>query len=292
MSWKDKILDEFKAHLTLTASELTKQAYMYDIAHFFAHEATEGLRRASMIKAPIANRFLSALKERGKSSATLNRYYVSLRKLGEFMRRVHFVNFDFMKDVVAPKVENKAPRVLTVAEVEKLMRSPNLGSDIGWRDRAILELLYSSGLRSGEVTGLKIKDVQETEVFLSRTKGGKTRTVPLTKTAYDFMSRLLTDNRPIEAFVFGNVYGRQLTRQTINEIVRFHAKNCGLKDVTTHTLRHTCATHLLNEGADITFIRDLLGHVDIKTTQRYVNVTSVQMKTMFQKFHPRENRIV
>ena len=183
-----------------------------------------------------------------------------------------------------PKIVNKAPRIPTRDEVEILLGQPDILTESGLRDKAMLELMYSSGLRASELCDLKIDHVQPGSVMISCGKRGKTRTIPVNDRASFWIAKYLEVRKRGPGPFFRTVLKKPLKRQLLHVIVRSYAKQAGLEKLTPHTIRHAFATHLLDAGADLRLIQEMLGHESIATTQRYTHLSSKKMNEMFKKF--------
>lgn len=199
------------------------------------------------------------------------------------------------EDLIAPQKGAYLPRFLNQTEIEALLSSPDLSEPDGLRTRAILELMYASGLRVSEVANLKIKDVDVDSGILTCTgKGSKTRRVPVGSSAVEWLKTWLAHRRRAEKIEIDNLFvtsaGKPLTRQAIYGDIVESARRCGLEGVSPHTLRHSFATHLVQNNADIRSVQQMLGHADISTTQVYTHITSTQMKRNYDRFHPRSKR--
>ncbi len=196
------------------------------------------------------------------------------------------------EDLVAPQKGFYLPRFLNRAEIETLLAAPDTSTENGLRDRAILELMYASGLRVSEVVNLKIHEVETDAGILTCTgKGSKTRRVPVGSSAVEWIKSYLAMRRKIENIeidkMFANSNGVPITRQSIYVSITEYAEKCGLEGVSPHTLRHSFATHLVQNNADIRSVQQMLGHADISTTQIYTHITSTQLKKNYDRFHPR-----
>ncbi|MDN6543350.1 MAG: tyrosine recombinase, partial [Lentilactobacillus parabuchneri] len=211
------------------------------------------------------------------------------------------VQFGVIKDdpmlkVDSPKKAQTLPDVLTVTQVNQLLSMPNINQKLGIRDRAILETLYATGLRVSELVNLKLGDLHlPMDLLQTIGKGDKERIIPISDVAVDWLNRYLTttrvallDGKPNTEFIFLNAHGRQLTRQAIWLMIKKYVNQAGIKrHVTPHTLRHSFATHLLENGADLRIVQELLGHSDISTTQIYTHVSHQHLTEVYNKYHPR-----
>lgn len=289
LSWMQESLSSFVAQLSLSKSKTTVEAYQYDVRQFMGFLCECKVKRLSGLKSVHVVNYLGKCKEEGKSDSSINRYYMSIRSYCRFLRKSKLVEFDLTEDVTPPRNMQKAPRVPTVDEVQRILEQPNVETESGLRDRAILELLYSSGLRASELCALEVHHVGPTSVLVSCGKRSKTRTVPITTEAHRWIGAYVAQapKRREREPLFQTVMGKALRRQLLCAIVMTYAKKAGVEDVTTHTMRHACATHLLDQGADLRLIQEVLGHSSIASTQRYTHLSSTKMQEMFQQFHPR-----
>lgn len=282
------ILDDFVDELTLSKSKSTMQAYHHDVESFLNWLQQRNIKTTKGLKQQHIVGYLGHCKAAEKSDATINRYYMALRSFCSYMRKTKALDEDITLDVSAPRVAQKAPRVPSVEDIRALLEQPDLETYSGVRDRAILELLYSSGLRASELCDLEIQHVSSCGIIVSCGKRGKTRAVPATTEALKWVERYVQEQRGDEAgWLFLTVLGKKLRRELLHSIVVNYSKKAGLLDVTPHTLRHACATHLLEHGADLRLIQEVLGHSSIASTQRYTQLSSVKMRDMFNEFHPR-----
>jgi len=241
--------------------------------------------------------FLKFLSEQGQSARTIARHLASIRSFHQFLLREKIVSQDPTVHIETPQFERTLPKVLSVEEVEALLSAPQTNTPFGLRDKAMLELLYATGMRVSELVQLNLADVHLTMGFVRcYGKGRKERIVPIGRMAIEALVRYLEHGRPqlvnprkraTEA-LFLNHYGQRLTRQGFWKILKRLAKEAGIeKELTPHTLRHSFATHLLENGADLRAVQELLGHADISTTQMYTHVTQTRLKDVYKQYHPR-----
>jgi integrase/recombinase XerD len=234
-------------------------------------------------------------EHRPASPATIHRKSACLRSFYRHLRREGLRDSDPTASLSAPRRSRKLPQVLTRGEVEKLLSQPRGSDPQALRDRALLELMYASGLRASEAIGLDVSDIDLDERLLrARGKGSKERIVPVGQAALKAVRAYLERGRPglvknrNESHLFVNFRGGQLTRQGLYKIVRRHASTAGLADrMSPHTLRHTFATHLLAGGCDLRSVQEMLGHADVSTTQLYTHLSSDRLKDVYFKAHPR-----
>lgn len=196
------------------------------------------------------------------------------------------------EDLDSPQKGFYLPKFLNQAEIETLLAVPDVSTEVGLRDRAILELMYACGLRVSEAVSLKTQDVDVDSGILNCTgKGSKTRRVPVGSSAIEWLKSYIVLRRKKENIEVQNMFvspqGRPINRHVIHLFIKEYAKKCGLEDVSAHTLRHSFATHLVQNRADIRSVQQMLGHADISTTQIYTHITDAHLKKSYEKFHPR-----
>ena len=232
---------------------------------------------------------MSFLKEKGYATTSIYRTLMALRVFFRFLKREGYVEKDPTALLESPKIWQLIPEVLTAEEVERLLKAPGEGEEEA-RDRAVLETLYATGIRVSELCNLDIHDVGENTVRVLG-KGGKERIVPIGEEAIAAIDTYLGnyrhekgDHRPL----FVTKKGRRMNRVTVWKKVKFYARSVGIeKEISPHTLRHSFATHLLDNGADLRVIQEMLGHADIGTTDRYTHLSKKRLFDAFDTFHPR-----
>jgi integrase/recombinase XerD len=233
----------------------------------------------------------------GRSSLSVNskrRLISVLRGFYKFLMIDGHIKENPAELLDVPQKGSYLPRFLNQAEIEALFLVPDTSTEIGLRDRAILELMYSSGLRVSEAVTIAIKDIDlEAGILTTTGKGSKTRRVPVGSSAVEWLRSYLSKRQKKENIEVSNLFvtpaGRPVTRQTIFLFIKEYAEKCGLEDVSPHTLRHSFATHLIQNRADIRSVQQMLGHVDISTTQIYTHITDIHLRRSYEKFHPRAN---
>jgi integrase/recombinase XerD len=293
---------DFLAHLEFERglSRNTLAAYRTDLLQFGRFLAERG-RDAIDAEAGDLSDFLADLAKgdgNGRapcSTATVHRKAACLRSFYRHLRREEAIEDDPAARLETPSRGKKLPEVLSYAEVQRLLAQPRGDDQVTLRDRALLEVMYASGLRASEAIGLELGDVDTDErVLRTRGKGSKERVVPIGQAALRALAVYLERGRPelvknnVEAHLFVNFRGGQLTRQGLYKIVRRHALTAGLADrMSPHTLRHTFATHLLAGGCDLRSVQEMLGHADVSTTQLYTHLSSERLKDVYFKAHPR-----
>ena len=279
-------------------SEHTVRNYGVDLAQFLSHlvetHQDDGFPEA--VTHLLIRSFMSDLGEKGVSRQTVARKIAALRSFFKYLQRRGRITGNPARVVHTPKLEKKIPTFLTVAMMEKLLAAPEGGTFTGSRDKAILELIYSAGLRSFELVGLDHSDIDlERRVLRLRGKGMKERINPVGRYAIaaleDYLRHKEThpDRARFDAdAVFLNFRGQRLTTRSVRRMLSHYANIAGLPgDVSPHTLRHSFATHLLQRGADLRVVQELLGHENISTTQIYTHITANEMQRIYAESHPR-----
>lgn len=267
----------------------TLEAYRRDIGYFLTFLQKEGSSLDKM-KGEEIYLFFSFSKEKNYASSTLCRMMVALKVFFVFLKREGYVGTSFEMYFDSPKVWQLIPEVLTVAEVASLLEQPKAEDFSEARDKAILEVLYASGLRVSEVCGLNLQDVDDSFVRVMG-KGSKERVVPIAKSAVDAIDRYLSFREALKGenkALFVTSRGNRIDRIQVWNKVKAYAKKAGIhKNISPHTLRHSFATHLLENGADLRIIQEMLGHANIATTDRYTHISQKHLVETFTKFHPR-----
>lgn len=290
-------LDEFITFLTIERglSPNTTSSYRSDLEKFIAFLAHRRRSGFEEVRREEVMDFLMAEKERGLTSRSLARGLVSIRMFFRYLSREGYLRSDVTEVVESPRHWKSLPQVLSLAEVESLLRQPDTSELLGRRDRAVLELLYASGLRASELTGLQIDDINLQSGFVrARGKGGRERIVPLGRSAAHALSDYLEWSRPLllkgfaSPALFLSRRGKPFTRQWLWRLVGKYLRQAGInKQAGPHILRHSFATHLLRGGADLRVVQELLGHSQISTTQIYTHVDRERLKEVHRRFHPR-----
>jgi integrase/recombinase XerC len=299
--------------LNRNASAHTVRAYDSDLSQLVAHVARDrGIKRADVTPAHLdrdaIRSFLAALYKSGHTRASAARKLAAIRTFLKYLRREELIDDDPGALVATPKREVRMPAHLSEKEMDTLLTAPDAGSPLGRRDRAILELFYASGLRLSELVGIDADDVD----LASRRvrvlgKGGKERIVPFNqstaravreylKDRHDLMNAAAGDRRRARSRrgdpLFVNYRGGRLTVRSVDRLVRrYVAATSARTGISPHALRHSFATHLLQRGADLRAIQELLGHARLSTTQRYTHVNAAQLLASYMKSHPRAGRV-
>lgn len=239
--------------------------------------------------------YLNNLQTKGRAVSTISRNLAAIKSFYQYLVRERYLEKDPAANLESPKLEKKLPKILTIAEVEELLKQPNAFLPAGLRDKAMLELLYATGIRVSELISLNISDVNLDMGYIKCFgKGAKERIVPLGSIAAKCVQEYINKGRTKlvrtyeESALFVNHHGNRLTRQGFWKIIKKYAQEANiLREITPHTLRHSFATHLLENGADLRSVQEMLGHADISTTQIYTHVTKNRLKEVYDKAHPR-----
>jgi len=290
-------LEQFRDYLALEAgnSANTVGNYVRDIERLIAHAAAKGARTPDAVTAAQLREFVYDLKDLGLAPATIRRQISAIRTYYRFLVGEGHATRDPSERLESPKQWRTLPTVLTVAEVGRLLAAPNTDEPLAIRDRALLEFTYATGARVSEVVGLRPQDLLY-EDGLARIfgKGAKERIVPVGRRALGAVALYAREIRPRfdkgkgRGTLFLNARGTPLSRVGAWTIIRRAAKQAGLtKRVTPHTLRHSFATHLLEGGADLRAVQEMLGHADLATTQLYTHVDREYLRTVHRQYHPR-----
>jgi integrase/recombinase XerD len=295
---KDQLKDF--THYLLVEKGLAKNtlvSYQRDLKHYIQFlENVEELKSLNEVKRINIVQFLGYLKDQNKSSKTIARHVASIRSFHQFLLRDKVTDQDPSVHLDSPQMERTLPKVLSLEEVEALLEAPDDSIPLGLRDKAMLEILYATGIRVSELISLQIDDVHLTMGFVRCIgKGNKERIIPIGKAAINVLENYLENGRPKlrskkhhDDSLFLNHHGKGLSRQGFWKILKGLSLKARIeKKLTPHTLRHSFATHLLENGADLRAVQEMLGHADISTTQIYTHVTKTRLKDVYSQFHPR-----
>jgi len=242
--------------------------------------------------------FIAHLKSNKITNKTIARNIVSLRNFYKFLKKENYIKSNIMENFDVPKVEQYLPEYLTEDEINILLNSIDTQTPMGFRDRTMLELLYATGLRVTELVDMKVNSINmDTRFIVSFGKGGKERIVPFGQKSWEYLNEYIQNVRPLllkgknHWFVFVNRFGNNISRVGFFKNIKKIAKKAGIrKDISPHTLRHTFATHLIDNDADLRIVQELLGHSNIATTQIYTQVSRKKLKNSYMKYHPRAKK--
>ena len=271
----------------------TVESYKRDITQYIAYLDENGLGADTATKTTVLS-YLLYLQKNGKATSTISRTLASLRSFYVYMQKCGYVSVNPTSNLEAPHVEKKMPQILTGTEVEWLLNQPSVVDNKGMRDKAMLELLYATGIRVSELINLNVSDVNMTMSFIRCRGGKKERIIPMGTAAHRALLKYLSDARPYmvrsenEAALFVNMGGQRLSRQGFWKLIKHYRTEAGIQsEITPHTLRHSFAAHLLENGADLHSIQEMMGHADISSTQLYSRVVNSRIKDVYAKAHPR-----
>ncbi|MEZ5346849.1 MAG: site-specific tyrosine recombinase XerD [Pyrinomonadaceae bacterium] len=267
------------------------KSYRQDLEKLKDFAAEQDIEFVEMTR-PDLRLFVATLSKSGLSPSTVNRIISAVRGFFKFLMLDGHIKTHPAENLDTPAKGFYLPRFMTEEEVESLLAQPDVTQETGLRDRAILELMYASGLRVSEAANLRIDDVDiDSGILTCKGKGNKERKVPLGKSAIEWVRSHLAKRKKIEHIELRNLFvttgGQPINRQTIFKFVKEYAAKAGLEDISPHTLRHSFATHLLQRGADSRSVQAMLGHADISTTQIYTHITDQHLRKTYEKFHPR-----
>ncbi|MDO4458720.1 MAG: tyrosine recombinase [Clostridia bacterium] len=283
-----------------SSSVNTRDSYVRDVRLFLEYASSNGYESAEEIEENLIENYVTHLKELGRSNTTISRNVSSIRCFYKYLIFDGITDFNPAKNLKLDKSQKKLPQILTAEEIDRLLAQPVLSEPKGCRDKAMLELLYASGIRVSELINLDIDDVNlQTSTICCKSHKG-IRTIPIYTGAVvaisDYiyrMRRLLVDS-PENKALFVNLNGSRLTRQGFWKIIKGYAVSAGITtELTPHTLRHSFAMHLLENGADVKDLQTIMGHADISSTQIYVQMLDSHIKAVYDETHPKsENKRV
>ncbi len=274
-------------------SDNTLQSYKRDIMQYQNYVNLNNINYLKVDEKKIKE-YLQYLQEIGKKSSTVSRSLASIRSFYQFLVRTKIISQDPTESIQSPKIEKRIPSILTSKEIELLLDQPKDVDLKGTRDKAMLEFAYATGMRVTEIISLNIEDVNLEEGYVLCKFGSKQRNIPLGSLSLKALKEYIEESRPylirdesVNA-LFVNINGKRLTRQGFWKIVKYYKEQAHItKEITPHVLRHSFATHLLQNGADLKAIQTMLGHSDISSTQVYMQFQDEGIKNVYRKAHPR-----
>ena len=275
------------------ASPNTLSSYLRDVRQYLDWLGEKGISPTQAVHADV-EAYTRSMTARGKSAATVTRSQASLKSFYSWMMEIGQISENPARGLSQTKVERKLPHILTSREVELFLEQPDPTDAKGCRDKAMLELLYATGIRVSELIGLNLDNINLSAGFIRCANRGKERIILLYQAAVRALQNYLDRVRPQmvehpdEKALFVNMSGERMSRQGFWKIIKHYQEKAGIqKDITPHTLRHSFAAHLLENGADLHSIQEMLGHADISSTQIYTQVVSQKLKDVYNKAHPR-----
>ena len=272
----------------------TVESYKRDVIQYITYLNNTGVEDLAATTKTTVLSYLLTLQKEGRASSTVSRTLASLRSFYVFMIQNGMVKTDPTSNLEAPHVEKKPPQILTSAEVELLLEQPSTSENKGIRDKAMLELLYATGIRVSELINLNMTDVNLQMSFICCRTDKKERIIPMGNKAKEALAAYIETSRPCmiknedEKALFVNCSGARISRQGFWKIIKYYQHKADIsKDITPHTLRHSFAAHLLENGADLRSIQEMMGHADISSTQVYSKLINSKIKDVYAKAHPR-----
>ena len=296
VSMMEKELDEFISYLkdVKKTSHNTELSYKRDIAKLEKYLQQMGLDEIRQVSATTLQNYILGMERSGSAAATVSRNIASIKAFFHFLFRKGYVTEDIAEDLKAPKIEKKLPEILTTDEVNRLLDQPRGSAPKDMRDRAMLELLYATGIRVSELINLNVSDVNLQVGYIICRDAKKERVVPFGAPAKRALSDYMKNARDLmledqsSDVLFTNCSGQPMSRQGFWKLVKYYARKAGITaDITPHTLRHSFAAHLVENGADLRSVQEMLGHSDISTTQIYANMSQNKLREVYVKNFPR-----
>ncbi len=281
-------------HNVKKMSENTELSYRRDLKKVSDYLKDQGITDIKKVNATSLTGYVLYLEKNKFSAATISRNIASLKAFYHYLMKEGIVDKDAAEELHSPKIEKKIPEILSMDEVVRLLEQPGGDSAKEIRDKAMLELLYATGIRVTELITLKVEDVNLNMGYISCKDASKERVIPFGNEAKKALSRYLSGTReamladPNSEYLFANCSGQSMSRQGFWKLIKFYAKKAGITaDITPHTLRHSFAAHLVENGADLRSVQEMLGHSDISTTQIYAHMNHSHIKEVYAKAHPR-----
>lgn len=291
------LLEEFLNYMTVEKglAKNTIISYRTDLVHFIGHFEKIGVKDIDRIKRQDITDYMLSLKEKGLSANSISRTLVAIKMFYRFLVQEHFIKDDIAGIIESPRLIRPLPNVMGMAEIDKLLDAADLRDWMGIRDRAALELMYATGMRVSELVELTTDRLDLDVGFVKcRGKGDKERIVPVGKKAKEAVVRYMEKVRPKllnkrqDSHLFLSRLGKKVSRVSFWKMIKKCQKKARIKrEITPHTLRHSFATHLLERGADLRVVQEMLGHSDISTTQIYTHINKERLKSIHKQFHPR-----
>ena len=296
----EQVINSFISYLhnVKKTSENTAMSYRRDLNKVNNYMQGQGIDKVTEITVTNLNSYILYLEKNNFSAATISRNIASIKAFYYYMLREGMISNDVSDVLKAPRIEKKVPDILSTSEIIRLLEQPAGNSPKELRDKAMLELLYATGIRVTELITLKVKDLNLQMGYIicydANKASGKERVIPFGNAARTAIMKYLSSGRdqmletPDNEYLFVNCSGQPMSRQGFWKLIKFYAKKAGINtDITPHTLRHSFAAHLVENGADLHIVQEMLGHSDISTTQVYANMHHNRMRDVYAKAHPR-----
>lgn len=281
-------------HREKHTSENTELSYERDLKKLCQFLAEQDIETVEQVNATVLNAYILYLEKIGRKASTISRNIASMKAFFHYLSREDMIEQDPSENLKAPKIEKKLPEILTIEETERLLEQPSGTSPKELRDRAMLELLYATGIRVSELIHLKMSEINLSLEFVTCKDAHKERVVPFGNTARDAICAYLENGRPFLVaddtceLLFTNCSGKEMSRQGFWKLIKHYGAMAGIEaDITPHTLRHSFAAHLVENGADLHSVQEMLGHSDIATTQVYNAINQSRVREVYRKAHPR-----
>lgn len=281
-------------HQVKQTSANTEVSYARDLKKMNQYLSAQGIFTASEVTATSLNSYILFLEKEGRKPATISRSIASMKAFYHYMEKEHRLAADPSERLKAPKIEKKMPVILSTEEVNRLLGQPNGASPKELRDKAMLELLYATGIRVSELISLKLWDVNLKMEYLTCSDGHKERMIPFGGIAKQALLRYFEQGRPRLVddgsvdWLFTNCLGQAMSRQGFWKLIKSYGRKAGIEaEITPHMLRHSFAAHMVNNGADLKALQEMLGHSDVSTTQVYAQISQKRMREVYMKAHPR-----
>ena len=282
-------------HNTRGTSKNTEVSYERDLKKLEQYLTEEGIETGEQVTSTVLNSYVLYMERRNFAASSISRSIASIRAFFFFLCQKDGWKENPAEKLKAPKIEKKLPDILTVEEVDLLLRQPKGNTAKGIRDKAMLELLYATGIRVSELIGLKVNDINLKLGYLNCSSGGRERVIPFGTTAKQAVENYMAKSRAQllgegkSDFLFLNCSGKSMSRQGFWKVLKGYAASAGIhQDITPHTLRHSFAAHLVQNGADLKSVQEMMGHSDISTTQIYMNMNIHKIRDVYMKAHPRK----
>lgn len=292
----ERVIEEFIVyiHNTKKSSNNTEVSYRRDLRKAIQYFQNRGIWDIADVTELDLEGYMMDMEMKKFASSTISRSVASIHALFQYLFKEGIIKKDPSENLHSPKVEKKAPEILSIEDVDKLLMQPCCDTPKGKRDKAMLELLYATGMRVSELIHLKVSDVNLQYGYVSCNENDKERVIPIGNVSKQALKQYVEEARGYyvknerETALFTNVSGSEMSRQGFWKMLKSYADEAGIKqDITPHTLRHSFAVHMLQNGADVKSVQEMLGHSDISTTQVYLNMKMNRMRDVYMKAHPR-----